>query len=126
MFTTGWSSMLRRLIPTSLLIVLFSVAGLCEAGPGSQTPATEGGEFVIKAAKVYTAAGPVLAPGMVRVADGKIVEVAESIAPPAGAKVVDLGGGTLIPGLVDAHTTLGIDGETSEITREVTPNFRVL
>ncbi len=83
-------------------------------------------ETVIKAAKVYTAAGPVLVPGMVRVADGKIVEVAESIAPPAGAKVIDLGGGTLIPGLVDAHTTLGIDGETSEITREVTPNFRVL
>ena len=83
-------------------------------------------EVVVKAAKVYTAAGPVLGPGMVRVADGKIVEVAESIAPPAGAKVIDLGGGTLIPGLVDAHTTLGIDGETSEITREVTPNFRVL
>jgi imidazolonepropionase-like amidohydrolase len=83
-------------------------------------------ETVIKAAKVYTAAGPVLAPGTVRVADGKIVEVAESISPPAGAKVIDLGAGSLIPGLVDAHTILGIDGETSEITREVTPNFRVL
>jgi imidazolonepropionase-like amidohydrolase len=83
-------------------------------------------ETVIKAAKVYTAAGPVLAPGMVRVADGKIVEVAESIATPGGAKVIDLGAGALIPGLVDAHTILGIDGETSEITREVTPNFRVL
>jgi imidazolonepropionase-like amidohydrolase len=83
-------------------------------------------ETVIKAAKVYTAAGPALAPGMVRVADGKIVEVAESIAAPSGAKVIDLGAGTLIPGLVDAHTTLGIDGETSEITREITPNFRVL
>ena len=63
---------------------------------------------------------------MVRVSDGKVVEVAESIAAPNGAKVLDLGAGTLIPGLVDAHTTLGIDGETSEITREITPNFRVL
>src|SRR5262245_49775336 len=115
--------MQSRLRITAFLVAGLSVAGLSAAGPGSQTPATEGGETVIKAAKVYTAAGPVIAPGMVRIADGKIVEVAESIAPPSGSKVLDLGTGTLIPGLVDAHTTLGIDGETSEITREITPNF---
>jgi imidazolonepropionase-like amidohydrolase len=118
--------MLKRLIPASLLVAAFSVAGLTEAGPWSQTPATESRETVIKAAKVYTAAGPVLAPGMVRVADGKIAEVAETLTVPAGARVIDLGAGVLIPGLVDAHTTLGIDGESSEITREITPNFRVL
>src|SRR5437763_15473052 len=82
-------------------------------------------EVVIKAAKVYTQAGPVLAPGMVRVADGKVAEVAANITPPAGAKVIDLGAGTLIPGLVDAHTTIGVEGEAAEITEEGTPNFPV-
>jgi imidazolonepropionase-like amidohydrolase len=84
------------------------------------------GEIVIKAAKVYTAAGPPLAPGMVRVAGGKIAEVAERITPPLGAEVIDLGAGTLMPGLVDAHNTIGLESESSEVTAEVTPNFRVL
>ena len=41
-------------------------------------------------------------------------------------KVIDLGSGVLIPGLIDAHTSLGIDGGTDEQTKEVTPTFRVL
>jgi imidazolonepropionase-like amidohydrolase len=92
---------------------------------GTGLPAAAG-EIVIKAAKVYTAAGPPLAPGMVRVADGKIVEVADKITPPAGAEVIDLGAGTLIPGLVDAHDSIGLETDSSEITAEITPNFRVL
>jgi imidazolonepropionase-like amidohydrolase len=83
-------------------------------------------EVVIKAAKVYTMTGSPLAPGMVRVRDGKIAEVAAEIEAPAGAKVIDLGTGSLMPALVDAHTTLGIDGGAAEQTKEFTPNFRVL
>jgi imidazolonepropionase-like amidohydrolase len=83
-------------------------------------------EIIIKAAKVYTAAGPPLAPGMVHVKDGKIVAAAEQITPPAGAKVIDLGTGALIPGLVDAYSSIGVEGDDAEATREVTPAFRVL
>jgi imidazolonepropionase-like amidohydrolase len=83
-------------------------------------------EIVIKAAKVYTMTGPALIPGAVRIRDGKIAEVGGDIKPPTGAKVIDLGAGALMPGLVDAHTTLGVDGGATEQTMEVTPNFRVL
>jgi imidazolonepropionase-like amidohydrolase len=82
-------------------------------------------DLIIQAAKVYTMTGAPLAPGMVRIADGKVVEVAAAITPPAGAKVIDLGTGTLIPGLIDAHNTFGIDGGSAESTLEVTPDFRV-
>jgi imidazolonepropionase-like amidohydrolase len=82
-------------------------------------------EVVIKAAKVYTVTGPPLTPGMVRVKDGKVAEVAATITAPAGAQVIDLGPGCLIPGLIDAHTSIGLDGD-NEYTAEVTPNFRVL
>jgi imidazolonepropionase-like amidohydrolase len=41
-------------------------------------------EIVVKAAKVYTLTGAPLAPGAVRIKDGKIVEVAGSIAVPSG------------------------------------------
>src|SRR3954471_24884966 len=83
-------------------------------------------EIVIRAAKVYTADGEPLAPGEVRVKDGKIIEVGRTVKVPEGAKVVDLGSGVLIPGLVDAQTSIAVDGGSSETTHEVTPNFRVL
>lgn len=82
-------------------------------------------DVVVKAAKVYTMTGAPMAPGMVRIADGKVVEVAAEITPPAGATVIDLGSGTLIPGLIDAHNTFGIEGGAAESTLEVTPDFRV-
>jgi imidazolonepropionase-like amidohydrolase len=85
-----------------------------------------GEDIVIKAAKVYTQAGTPLSPGAVRVHDGKIAEVAAEIAVPPGAKLIDLGQGVLIPGLIDAYTNTGIDGGVSESTREVTPNFRAI
>lgn len=83
-------------------------------------------EYVIKAAKVYTQTGAPLSPSMVHVRDGKIVAVAADISAPAGVKVIDLGKGTLIPGLIDAHNSLGVEGGTSEQTSEVTPGFRVV
>jgi imidazolonepropionase-like amidohydrolase len=89
-------------------------------------PAAPAQELVVKAAKVYTLTGAPLAPGAVHVRDGKVVAVAAEITAPAGVKVIDLGSGVLIPGLVDAHTSRGVDGGQSESTREVTPEFRVL
>lgn len=83
-------------------------------------------ELVIRAAKVYTVAGAPLAPGAVRVVDGKIVEVAAAIEPAKGATVIDLGKGCLLPGLVDAYTTAGVGGGDSESTLEITPEFRVV
>jgi imidazolonepropionase-like amidohydrolase len=83
-------------------------------------------EVVIRAAKVYTLTGPPLAPGTVRVKDGVIVEVGPRIATPAGARFIDIGAGVLIPGLVDAASAVGVEGETAERTAEVTPDFRVL
>jgi imidazolonepropionase-like amidohydrolase len=83
-------------------------------------------EIVVKAAKVYTLTGAPLAPGAVRIKDGKIVEVAGSIAVPSGAKEIDLGNGVLIPGLIDAYSSIALEGGAAESTREITPNFKVL
>jgi imidazolonepropionase-like amidohydrolase len=83
-------------------------------------------DLLIKAGKVYTMTGPPLRPGFVHVADGKIVAVGAEIKTPDGTKVIDLGSGVLMPGLVDAYSHAGIAGSNTEMTREVTPDYRVL
>jgi imidazolonepropionase-like amidohydrolase len=82
--------------------------------------------LLIRAAKVYTMTGPPLAPGAVHVSGGKIVRVGATLAPPDGARVIDLGSGVVMPGLIDAHSHAGIAGGADEMTREVTPDYRVL
>ena len=43
---------------------------------------------------------------MVRIEGDRIVEAGSSLAIPAGARVIDLGSATLLPGLIDLHTHL--------------------
>src|SRR5580658_610138 len=50
--------------------------------------------------------GRVIAPGEVLVRDGRIAEAGPSVTHPAGAETIDLGGRTLLPGLIDAHVHL--------------------
>ncbi|MEO8577291.1 MAG: amidohydrolase family protein [Gemmatimonadales bacterium] len=84
-------------------------AALALAGPSgrsaAQTPAPE--TIVLKAARMITVASPaVIADAAIVVTGDKIVSVgrASSISIPAGARVVDLGDVTLLPGFIDAHT----------------------
>ncbi len=83
-------------------------------------------DLLIQAGKVYTMAGPPLSPGAVLVSNGKIVQIGAKITPPAGTKVIDLGAGVLMPGLVDAYSNSSIAGHADEMTKEITPSYRVL
>jgi imidazolonepropionase-like amidohydrolase len=71
----------------------------------STPPAT----IAIRAARMITAAGDsTTAPAVVVVRGDRIVSVGGPI--PDGARVVDLGGATLLPGLIDLHTHLTSTG----------------
>ncbi|HVW38209.1 MAG TPA: amidohydrolase family protein, partial [Pirellulales bacterium] len=61
-------------------------------------------------AKILTAAGQTFEPGVILVEKGKIVEIGPSdkVTVPDDAKQVDLTGKTIIPGLVDSHSHLGV------------------
>lgn len=62
---------------------------------------------VIKAARLFDGKTPrILTPGLILVEDGKISAVGAAAKIPAGAKVIDLGDATLLPGFMDAHTHL--------------------
>ena len=66
--------------------------------------------IVLTGATVHPVDGPTIPKGVVVVLDGKIVSVGAvgTVAIPKGADIRDLTGLTLIPGLVDTHSHLGL------------------
>jgi imidazolonepropionase-like amidohydrolase len=67
------------------------------------------GVLVLKAARLIDGAGaPPISNAVVVVTDNKVTAVgdARSVRIPSGAKVIDLGDVTLLPGFIDAHTHL--------------------
>src|SRR5712692_3876209 len=70
----------------------------------AQQPA---GAIVLRAARLFdSASGRVVTPGVVVVLGDKIRGVGAGAEIPAGARVIDLGDATLLPGFMDAHTHL--------------------
>ncbi|NLK51636.1 MAG: amidohydrolase, partial [Syntrophomonadaceae bacterium] len=65
--------------------------------------------------KVLTMAGVVYDPGVVLFREGIILAVGKEVEIPAGAEIFHAEGCVVMPGLIDAHTHLGI---TEEIYRE--------
>ena len=59
-------------------------------------------------ATILTATGDKIANGAVLMRDGKIEAVGANIAPPADYKVVDARGKWITPGIIDAHSHLGV------------------
>ena len=79
------------------------VAGLLAVSTGwAQTV------VVIKAARMYDgASSAITSPGLVVVENQRIAQVGGAV--PAGARVIDLGDMTLMPGFIDSHTHLTMD-----------------
>ncbi|HHU92662.1 MAG TPA: amidohydrolase [Halanaerobiaceae bacterium] len=84
--------------------------------------------------KIYTMAGEVIEKGSVLIADGKIKAVGADLEIPAGAEIIDAEGMVVFPGIIDAHTHLGIgeDGlgwegrDYNEMSDAVTPHLRAI
>ncbi|HLE97086.1 MAG TPA: amidohydrolase [Candidatus Thermoplasmatota archaeon] len=64
------------------------------------------GTLLFRDATVWTAEAGAAECGSLLVEDGRIARVADGIDPPAGAEIVECGGGFVMPAFVDAHTHL--------------------
>lgn len=98
----------RRVAVRSLL-VLGCVLNTLGDQPRGQA-ADNGRGVAYRGAKILTAAGKVFDPGTLLVRDGKISAVGSVnvVKIPPKAKVVDVRGKVIIPGLVDTHSHLGV------------------
>jgi imidazolonepropionase-like amidohydrolase len=73
----------------------------------AQSPAAQSPVVVLQAARILdVAAGKIITPGEVLIEGERIKAAGSSVAHPAGAKIIDLGDTTLMPGLIDVHVHL--------------------
>jgi imidazolonepropionase-like amidohydrolase len=106
-FRGGLSPMRKQLTLLAVLFfALFSTGHLAAQSPAIVT--------LVKAGRLLDPrTGNVLSPAAVLIENGKIKEVGApsrvQADAPAGVKTIDLGGATLLPGLIDSHTHLLLD-----------------
>jgi imidazolonepropionase-like amidohydrolase len=89
---------------------------------GSMLAQTPTGDLLIKNGTVLTITNGDLENTDILVRDGKIARIGQNLKAPDGVKVVDVSGMFVMPGIVDAHSHIGIDAvneSTSPITAEV-------
>ena len=66
-------------------------------------------DLVIRGATVLTVTNGVLAPGAIRIEDGRIAEVGASVEVSSGVEVIEADGMFVMPGIVDAHSHIAAE-----------------
>src|SRR5256886_1181607 len=69
--------------------------------------------YVIRNATIMTVTKGTLK-GSIVVNDGKISEVGEKVLEPSGAKIIDAAGQLVIPGIIDCHSHIAVEGGVNE------------
>src|SRR5437588_4248269 len=126
----SWASRLGLIA----LVCTFAAAAQSSGDPqnpgATQATATQPAgpqpDLLIKNGTVLTVTHGVIQNGSVLVHNGKIAQVGTNIAAPAGATVIDATGKFVMPGIIDAHSHLALDGDVNEATSPVTPAMNML
>ena len=90
--------------------------------------------LLIQNAKILPMTGPRIDKGCVLIKEGKIAQVAPQIEATPHARVLDVKGAWVLPGLIEAHSHIGISEERkgiegddcNEMTTPLTPHLRAL
>ncbi len=99
MHATNSGNLGARAVLAAATLLLASLAAPMRAQDNRPTAFTN--------ARILTLKGAAIERGTLVVKNGKIVAVGADVAAPAGARIVDCDGGTLMPGLVSAHSRAG-------------------
>ncbi len=99
--------MRRSTCLTAAMVIALSRRQLAPAQSVRSASTTSGQAIVLHAARLFEVVpGRIVSPGEVLVEGGRIQAAGTSVPHPAGARVIDLGNTTLMPGLIDAHVHL--------------------
>ncbi|MCU1241008.1 MAG: D-hydantoinase [Candidatus Acidoferrum typicum] len=95
--------------------LLTSPATLLADAPKSPAVAAEGSPIIlIQNATILTVSHGTIERGSILIKDGKIAEVGASVKAPKDAQIIDAGGQFVMPGIIDCHSHIAVDGSVNE------------
>ncbi|MGH9710374.1 MAG: amidohydrolase [Candidatus Acidiferrales bacterium] len=97
----------------SRFLVVLAVAALVPLVVRAQAQ-DDSNVTVIKNATILTVTHGRIEHGSIVIRDGKIADVGADVPSPAGAKVIDGTGLFVMPGIIDCHTHIAVDGDVNE------------
>jgi len=102
-----------RLLVCSALLT--SPAALLADAAKSPAVAAEASPIIlIQNATIFTVSHGTIERGSILIKDGKIAEVGASVKAPKDAQVIDAGGQFVMPGIIDCHSHIAVDGSVNE------------
>lgn len=107
--------MMNQRIGRAACGLALSAAALAFAGPAAAQ------DVAIRNATVLTIANGTIENATVVVRDGKITAVGRDVPVPQGVRVIDGTGRYVMPGIIDAHSHMAIEGGINEGSESVTP-----
>jgi imidazolonepropionase-like amidohydrolase len=87
---------------------------VCAAEPAGSAVAAPAPIVLIRNATILTVSHGTIEKGDILIKDGKIAEVGTSIKAPADAQIIDANGQFVMPGIIDCHSHIAIDGDVNE------------
>jgi len=94
----------------ALLSALLGSSPVSRATP----PADAGSVILIQNATILTVSHGIIENGSILIKDGKIADVGSSIKAPTGARLIDATGQFVMPGIIDCHSHIAIEGGVNE------------
>lgn len=83
------------------------------------------GNVLIKDATILTVTNGTIPQGSILIRDGKIAAVNVDLKAPEGVTVIDAKGMVAMPGMIDTHSHMAIQGGVNEATLSIVPEVRV-
>ena len=111
-------------------------AAIAEAGeenPSGPSPIIKPGNYItegpaetlVQNGTILTITNGTIENGDVLIRDGEIVAVGQNLDVPEGARVIDATGRFVMPGIIDAHSHMAIEGGGNEGSSPITPSVRI-
>jgi len=105
--------MSRRFVAQAALLAVASVA-LTAPVPTGAVPPDSSAVILIQNATILTVSHGSIEHGSILIKDGKIAEIGASLKAPKDAKVIDAAGQFVMPGIIDCHSHIAIEGGVNE------------
>jgi imidazolonepropionase-like amidohydrolase len=93
-----------------LIIALVPLGDRAASAAAAEPPAV----LLIQNATILTVSHGTIEHGSILIKDGKIVDVGPSIKAPKDAQVIDAAGQFVIPGIIDCHSHIAVEGSVNE------------